>query len=152
MDPKRNPSRYYWRVIKPFAEAIYYQHKGDKEQATQIFSSIISDIKNTPFKEDAYINLARYQDIDFISISDSLNLFLLTQQNVSQRERLMWERATAADEALTIEHINSSNSTNRITIETVVRYYEELLSDYPQSFYAPYIRKRLSDLSKPSSS
>tara|TARA_R110002096_G_scaffold324349_3_gene518408 strand:+ start:11172 stop:13049 length:1878 start_codon:yes stop_codon:yes gene_type:complete len=139
-------------LIKPFADAIYFQQKGDREQSTQIFEAIVNNIENSPFKEDAFINLARYQEYDFSTLAHSINTFLEATPSASQRERLMWERAAAADQALNIEPSNSSNLSNSLTTETVIKYYEEILLDYPLSFYAPHIRNRLSDLSKPSSS
>ncbi len=138
--------------IKPFADAIYHQHKGDKEQATYLFTSITNNTDNTPFKEDAFINLARYQEHEFSELAHSLNTFLEANPTTSQRERLMWERATATDQALSVELNNNSNLLSKITTETVIKYYEEILLDYPLSIYAPHIRNRLSDLSKPSSS
>ena len=138
-------------IIKPFADAIFYQHQGNVEQASNIFSSIINSTEKTPFKEDAIINLARYNDIDYSELTAIIVDILNNDTSISQRERLMWERANAADKALNAENAGNSSSSNPITIDTVINYYEELLTDYPQSYYAPYIRNRLSDLSKPNS-
>jgi hypothetical protein len=46
------------------------------------------------------------------------------------------------------EQFFNRNPVREITKSTVELYFEELILEFPQGFYAPYARKQLSELSK----
>lgn len=136
--------------IKPFSEAVFNEITGNQEKAAELFSSIIETV-NSPYKEDALISLAGYKQIDYASLSKAIDTLLPQSRHISQRERLMWERARVADLATQQAGYTASGELNIITNEMVVNFYEELLTVYPQSFYSSFARNRLSDLIKPNS-
>ncbi|MFA5669490.1 MAG: tetratricopeptide repeat protein [Balneolaceae bacterium] len=136
--------------IKPFSEAVFNEISGNHDKATELYHAIIETDKS-PYKEDALISLAGYKQIDYVSLTKSIDTILSHPSQISQRERLMWDRARVADLATQQPTYTGSEELDIITVEMVANYYEALLTEYPQSFYSSFARNRLSDLIKPNS-
>lgn len=138
-------------MLKQFANAHYQLSIGENEMANQFLVEIAHSETNSPFKDDAYILLTKVANKmtgEFVSdISD----FLASNPYLSLKERLLWEKAKATDEAYLISLESSAKLIYEIDINKVILNYEELILEYPQGFYAPYARKRLSELPNPNS-
>lgn len=137
--------------LKDFANAHYQMSMGEKEKAKNLLFAIATSQQPTPFQDDAYIMLTKVVDISSGEYLSSISSYLANTPYLSLKERLLWERAKVTDETYTTFKGFSSEPKLDINIETVVQHYEELILEYPQGFYAPYARKRLSELPKPNS-
>ncbi len=157
--------------LTEFADAHFNLKTGEKEKAEEQFFAIAGSDLPTPFKDDSYVLLSKTVDPGSNKFLSTLTGFLNDVPGVSIKERLLWERAKASDEAYTTikehessneESIKSSkNLTTRekffggvkfeVTLNDVIENYEALILEYPQGFYAPFARKRLNELPKANS-
>tara|TARA_R110000868_G_scaffold378658_6_gene644199 strand:+ start:1856 stop:3751 length:1896 start_codon:yes stop_codon:yes gene_type:complete len=145
--------------LKDFANAHFQLSVGENKKAKEHLLAIANSESPTPFKDDAYIMLTKVADINSTEYLSSISTFLESSSSLSLKERLLWERAKASDEAYNtiLNHSNLLDEdgdeplTLSVTIEVVINHYEQLILEYPQGFYAPYARKRLSELPNPNS-
>lgn len=146
-------------TLKDFAEAHYKLSVGKKEEAKKHLLAITNSETPTPFQDDAYIILSKLMDKSSDEYLITINSYIENSPFLSMKERLLWERAKAADEAYdAIQKYESLSDkegyeplTFDVNIEEVTTHYEQLILEFPQGFYAPYARKRLSELPKPNS-
>lgn len=143
-------------VIKPFAEAHYQYSVGNDTEAEQQLLAIANSTTPTPFKDDAYILIAKNSEEQSQEYISSISQFLENTPYLSMHERLMWERARAAEETYSIQDPTKDDTIDSFfngkpVLERLINYYEELILEYPQGFYAPYARKRLNELPKANS-
>jgi outer membrane protein assembly factor BamD (BamD/ComL family) len=135
--------------LKTFSEAYFETLVGNDDEAKNKFLSFISDNPTSPLYDDVVLQLSKNPVFNASSSFELTNNFLSKSGAISNRERLMWERAKFADQALKkIQTDSEYKPENPITISLLQSYYEELILDYPQGFYSPYARKRLTELSK----
>lgn len=136
-------------VLKPFANAYFETLIGNSEVAKNQLISYLNTENQSPLYDDAVLMLSKNPTHNVSSSYSLTNEILIQNKVVSNRERLMWERAKYADQAYIKAESNSNyNPDVEISISQVILYYEELILDYPQGFYAPYARNRLTELSK----
>ncbi|MEQ9308526.1 MAG: tetratricopeptide repeat protein [Balneolaceae bacterium] len=138
-------------TLKQFANAHYQLNIGENEMANQFLVEIAHSETNSPFKDDAYILLTKVANKTTGEFVSDISDFLASNPYLSLKERLLWERAKATDEAYLISIESSTKLIYEIDINKVILNYEELILEYPQGFYAPYARKRLSELPNPNS-
>lgn len=132
-----------------FSDAYFETLIGNDEAAKTKFLRFITENPSTPLYDDVVLQLSKNPVFTATLSYELTNNFLERNGVVSNRERLMWERAKFADQALVkIQSDPDYKLGTQITISQVQEYYEELILDYPQGFYAPYARKRLTELSK----
>ncbi len=145
--------------LSEFAKAHYLLSVGEEEESKNYLQAIANSVSPTPFQDDAYIMLTKIRDMNRGEYLSNISTYLLKSPFLSLKERLLWEQAKAADEVFLTSH-NSDNSSDQnsvssssfnLKIEDVISYYEQLILEYPQGFYAPFARKRLSELPKPNS-
>lgn len=135
--------------LEAFGDAYFETITGNYEAAKTKYLSFIDNNPTTTLYDDIVIQLSKNPTFDVASSFEQTNTILSNNSNVSNRERLMWERATFAYQAYE-KLLSDSEYTPGfpVTLSLVQSYYEELILDYPQGFYAPYARKRLTELSK----
>jgi len=145
--------------LREFANAHYLLNVGKEEEAKSYLQAITNSASPTPFQDDAYIMLAKISDINRGEYLSNISTYLLKSPFLSLKERLLWEQAKAADNVfltsfdsdISPEQDNVLSASINLNIEDVIGYYEQLILEYPQGFYSPYARKRLSELPKPNS-
>ncbi|MBO6620595.1 MAG: tetratricopeptide repeat protein [Balneola sp.] len=136
-------------ALKPFADAYFETLIGNNEVAKNRLTSYLNNEPQSPLYDDAVLMLSKNPAYNVSSSYNLTNEVLAQNKVVSNRERLMWERAKYADQAYSKAESNPDYIPEvEISISQVISYYEELILDYPQGFYAPYARKRLTELSK----
>ncbi len=145
--------------LSTFADAHFNLKTGKKEKAEEQFFAIASSNDPTPFKDDSFVLLSKINNANSTEFFIKLSGFLEQSQAISIKERLLWERAKAAE--LAYEAYNQyeslapkddyENLPFEITTHTLIQNYEELILEFPQGFYAPFARKRLSELPKATS-
>lgn len=134
-------------LLEPFAKAVFESITGDYMASKEILLEMINSDPNSPLYDELLVLISENPTVD---ISKSLDLYIahLNSNAISSnKERLMWERAKYAD--LTIKRMKVDKEyqpMNEISVSTVTQYYEELILEYPQGFYAPYARTRLKEL------
>lgn len=137
------------KSIRPFAEAYFNTLTGNYEDAKNMLLTYLEESPEAPLYDDAVLLLSKNPSHNAHSTYNLTNQVLIQNKVISNRERLMWERAKFADQAF----IQSETDQNfdpevQISISEVISFYEELILEYPQGFYAPYARKRLTKLSE----
>ena len=137
------------KSIQPFAEAYFNTVTGNYEDAKNMLLTYLEESPEAPLYDDAILLLSKNPSHNAHSTYNLTNQVLVQNKVVSNRERLMWERAKFADQAFIQSEANQSFDPEvQISISEVISFYEELILEYPQGFYAPYARKRLSKLSE----
>ncbi|MBO6525201.1 MAG: hypothetical protein JJ971_15335 [Balneolaceae bacterium] len=149
--------------LTEFADAHFNLKTGEQEKAEEQFFAIAGSEVPTPFKDDSFVLLSKINTTASTEFLAKISGFLENTPAISIKERLMWERAKAADEALTaineydssVEEFGFSGQENpenpikfEVTLNDVIENYEALILEYPQGFYAPFARKRLNELPK----
>lgn len=136
-------------ALKPFADAYFETLIGNNELAKTQLISYLENEPQSPLYDDAVLLLSENPSQSVNSSYNLTNEILLKNKVLSNRERIIWERARYADQAFTkAENDSGYDPSIEISVSQVISYYEELILDYPQGFYAPYARKRLTELSK----
>jgi len=136
-------------ALKPFADAYFETLIGNNELAKTQLISYLENEPQSPLYDDAVLLLSENPSQSVSSSYNLTNEILLKNKVLSNRERIIWERARYADQAFTkAENDSGYDPSIEISVSQVISYYEELILDYPQGFYAPYARKRLTELSK----
>jgi lipopolysaccharide biosynthesis regulator YciM len=135
--------------LEPFAEAYFESITGNHEDAKNKLLALLESENQTPLYDDVILLLSKNTSLSPDQKFDLTNSSLLQSKTLSNRERVMWERAKYAD----LAYSSSTNDPKSedpafISASKVQDYYEELILTYPKGFYAPYARKRLSELSK----
>ena len=137
------------KSIQPFAEAYFNTVTGNYEDAKNMLLTYLEESPEAPLYDDAVLLLSKNPSHNAQSTYNLTNQVLVQNKVVSNRERLMWERAKFADQAfIQSETDQSFDPEVQISISEVISFYEELILEYPQGFYAPYARKRLTKLSE----
>ena len=135
--------------LTDFGDAYFETVIGNNESAKNKFLSFLANNPTTPLYDDAVLQLSKNPSFDALSSYNLTNIFISNGGAISNRERLMWERAKFADQALKKIQTDSEYKPEiPITVSLIQSYYEDLILDYPQGFYAPYARKRLTELIK----
>ncbi len=145
------------RNLSLFADAVFKQNNGDSENAAALFLAIIEDPDVVALKDDAMLFFVESKHINPVSKFERLSNFLTEITHSPLKEKLMWERAKLAEQ---LPHYTTNTncktgadcvSSNQNSLlenwnTTAQDIYEELILRYPQGFYAPYARERLSEL------
>ncbi len=136
-------------ILKPFAEAIYETTIGNDALAKEKLLAALNIEPRIPLYDDVLLKLSTNPEFSPEESYTLTNAFVEANSADANRERLMWERAKFADEALQKSEKDPAYViTTGLTKSKVEAYYEEIIINYPQGFYAPYARKRLQELSK----
>lgn len=149
--------------LSVFADAVFKENNGHTKESAELFLSIIEDPAFTVLKDDAMLFLVESVHVDNVMKLTQLSSFLNGFTVTPIKEKLLWEQAKLA-ERVNIDAIskdcettedcisNSESSNSAIELPTSARdIYEELILQYPQGFYAPYARERLSNLTNQNS-
>ncbi len=150
-------------ALQEFATAHFNLNTGKRQEATNQLLAIVQDDVPGVFVDDAYLMLSDLPEMKTDSYIASLSTYVQESPYLSQREEFLWEIAKLADELYSsLEEADKELDTEEkvftnieesinITLEKVIEAYEVIILEYPQGFYAPYARKRLSELPKPNS-
>lgn len=137
--------------LTQFAKANYLLSVGRIEDAKNSLYEIIDNTSTSPFKDDSFVLLAGIDDATTFDYIQNISTFLVNSPALSLKERLLWERAKAADEAYNISNSTEQELTFEVDLQKVLDNYGAIILEYPQGFYAPFARKRLAELPKPNS-
>lgn len=146
--------------LERFADAVFKFNNGAAEEGAELFLAMINDPDVYTMKDDAILFYVRSTHIPKAEKLIQLSNFLALNTNTPIMEKLMWEQAKLAEQinvAVNMEECktsedcffgrNSSQASGSKTYVSAREIYEELILKYPQGFYAPYARERLTKLS-----
>ncbi len=146
------------QILEPFAEAYFQSFTGNHEEANERYLAMLDDPELSVLHDDIYVQLMSSENMDPSTTFAKVANYLNEQGNaISEREKLMWQRAwlaelildPAAEEGPSVEdRFFRGENYPRVTREKVIEYYEELILEYPQGFYAESARERIKELSK----
>ncbi|HAH50714.1 MAG TPA: hypothetical protein DF712_19010 [Balneola sp.] len=152
-------------ILKPFADAIFESLCGSYQKSGETLISLMENQSAQSLYDNSLLLLSKNPTISAETILYLNEKYLSTNSNTPQKEQLLWQRATFALEAFNNKASRSESSVNKepkspeerffnltsnkeISISIIEQYFEELILEFPQGFYAPYARKQLSELSK----
>lgn len=124
--------------LKTFAEAVFLDNNGKSKQSAAIFSKIIIDSGYYALKDDAILFYVQSPHIPTEEKYVTLDNYLSTGLESPIKEKLLWEKAILS------ERLSESA---KLSVQPAEEIFEELLLTYPNGFYAPYARKRLTEFS-----
>lgn len=150
------------QMLKPFASAVEQFELGRYKEADEMLQPVLAEPYH-PLAEEALMQLSRnITPQHAASTYGALNQHLEKFTGASGlRERLLWERAHIADQLLAANDpagLDWGNSDGASTVETdwpddvsvstdeVIDFYEKILMDFPNGFYAPFARDRIREL------
>lgn len=146
-----------------FADAVFKFNNGASQESTQLFLALINDPDVYTMKDDAILFYVRSTHIPNAQKLIQLSNFLAINTNTPIMEKLMWERAKLAEQVNFNSAIQECKNSEDCFIENTPgetgsnayvsarEIYEELILKYPQGFYAPYARERLTKLANQNS-
>lgn len=137
--------------IKPFADAVRYYEQGNIEKGYRTLAVMIDSNTSHPLRDEALLEMSTHPTASSLeSLFIRLNKFTENGNNNSPfYERLLWESARIADQALTQPAVKNSLAEKSVlpsTSQELISLYEALLLSYPQGFYTSYARNRIQEL------
>jgi tetratricopeptide (TPR) repeat protein len=144
------------QVLDAVSRSMYQLHTGNYERALTVAEPLLATSGNT-FADDLVLEfstrLPKTYDAVLLKL---LNHVIEGQPTSPVRERLLWDRAALIEERHETgwSTATSANPFTFLESETVPTYseedlialYEEMLMEYPDGFYANYIREKLRTL------
>ncbi len=148
-------------MLSRFANAVFMENNGESVQSSKAFLEMISDESFTALIDDALLFFVESPHIQKATKYNKLSVYLASNPATPIKEKLLWEQAKLAEQT-SIQSIrrvcepagdcfwnlDSTTSTAEISPNDI---YEKLILEYPQGFYAPYARERLTDLTNQNS-
>ncbi|MEX2477978.1 MAG: tetratricopeptide repeat protein [Gracilimonas sp.] len=131
--------------LSRFAEAVFKDNTGQTQESAQLFLDMINDPSIYTLKDDAILFYVQSLHPEPTEKLIQLSNYLSQANNSPIKEQLMWEQAKLA------EQIDLSEKNRNLPSVTARDIYEELILSFPQGFYAPYARERLTNLSNQNS-
>ncbi len=142
-----------------FADAVFKENNGQADESAELFLNMINNSDFTALKDDAMLFLVESVHIKDEIKYNQLGNFLTANVSTPIKEKLLWEQAKLA-EKVNLRNLkqecessedcfwNSDSSNLPISAQQI---YEELILQYPQGFYAPFARERLTNLTNQNS-
>lgn len=140
-----------------FSEAVFLYNTGQKTESAERFLGMIDDLQFQTLKDDALLFLVKSDQVHPYLKYAKLDTYLSARNPTPMREQLMWEQAKLAEQLSTetysfncgdeMECVQPESESDFANLSIPVRQlYEQLILEYPQGFYAPYARERLTSL------
>ncbi len=120
--------------LKTFSDGVFSKNHGQMKEGSEIFYRIINSPEFVALKDDALLYYAQSNHISEEDRYVALENYLSTGFSSPIREKLLWQKALLA------EKMNTASPTE---IQPAIEIYEDLILTYPNGFYAPYARERL---------
>ena len=147
--------------LSVFADAVFKENNGESEESARTFLEIINAEDFAALKDDALLFFVESPHISKEIKYNELSVFLTANPATPIKEKLLWEQAKLAEQTNfqsvkqacestedCFWNLDSTTSTREISAKDI---YEKLILEYPQGFYAPYARERLTSLTNQNS-
>ena len=143
-------------LLEPFSDFIYDLRTGNFETALKTAKSILED-PGHPLKDHAIVEFTSRAPVSFlVTLYPVLADQVKSGMSSPLRERIMWERARVAkilfnsdlpDEQQAIissDIVTQDTKVNlNISESDLAEFYEQLILEFPDGFYAPFARREL---------
>ncbi|MEX2362204.1 MAG: hypothetical protein WD597_01220, partial [Balneolaceae bacterium] len=145
--------------LDTFADAIFKNRNGASSQSSEIFRKLANQNNFSPLKDEAMLFYVSSKNVADSTKLAELSSFISTNPITPLKEKLLWEQAKFAEKTnLRVQANNCktpescvSGSAAASSSISAREIYEELILSFPQGFYAPYARERLTDLTRENS-
>ncbi len=135
-------------TLKPFADAIFDFQTGNKKESGEKLLTYIDNSTSTPLYDNAILLIAKNPTVKDSVILNLTENFIASNNFTSKKDQLMWQRAKFALQIYQKNVNEQETELPDISKSQVERYFEELILEFPQGFYAPYARKYLKDITE----
>lgn len=141
--------------LSRFANAVFKENNGKSSESAGLFLQMINDPDFYTLKDDAMLFFVQSSHVEKVEKFIQLSNFLSTNTNTPIKEKLLWEQAKLAEQTGYIvntdgcsdkENCIETQNTAAMPSVSAREIYEELILSFPQGFYAPYARERLTKL------
>jgi len=157
--------------LDPFAKAVEYFSQGKDQLGSNKLQDLFDQGAYHPLVDDAILEMSTHKTSENVmTIYQALVSYLDQSGKTSPlQERLLWEKARIADQFVTNENVRFSLSNNNAdslsaeqqffnrskqqgrppiptNTEELITIYEDILMNYPNGFYASYVRSRINEL------
>lgn len=138
--------------LHAFADAVYKAHNGQEKESAGRLKAFIHNPGFTALKDDALLLLLQSGQVSDTEKLAELSYFLAAKPLSAKTEKLLWKQARLAEItglsiskscSLPANCLSTANTGNSFTAREI---YEEIILTWPQGFYAPFARHRLSNL------
>lgn len=131
-----------------FAKAIQEKNAGDFSTSIELLDQFIKENPSSPLYDDALLHLVQLSSSKVPALED----FVFHENLSPLKEQFLWMLATSLENFTAVSCDEQENDcVERNTTYSQYELLEKIIMDYPQGFYAPYARKRLSELPNPNS-
>lgn len=148
-------------LLEPFSDFIYDLRTGNYEAALETAKPILDD-PGHPLRDHAIVEFTSRAPVsNLVALYPVLTDQIKSSMSSPLRERIMWEKTRIAkiifnSDLSNIEQtINSldfvSQDTNfafNISESDLAEFYEQLILEFPDGFYAPFARRELQNLTE----
>lgn len=146
-------------LLETIGSSLYSIHTGNYNEAIQELEPILAQT-NHSFSDDLILELSselpdQYNQLKFQLIDRAIQ----SQPYSPLKERLLWDQATLVEfymknmdlpppppSSIEFYSFLDSNINLEFTEQHLVDLYEELLIEFPNGFYAPFVREKLENL------
>lgn len=134
-----------------FADAVFNENNGGTKESADQFLAIIEESGFSPLKDDALLFFVESSHIDKALKFAQLSSFLTGVSQTPIKEKLLWEQAKLAEQVTGDNCESAEDCFFDGSNASASDIYELLILQYPQGFYAPYARERLTDITNQNS-
>ncbi|MGF1669460.1 MAG: hypothetical protein ACFCU6_03355, partial [Balneolaceae bacterium] len=150
------------KILHDFSDSIFELRTGNFEEAFRKFENILKNPQH-PLADNAIVELSSRVPAPFlIALYPVLVTHIESNLYSPLRERMMWERARIAKIIFNSEDSGNNQTIinsdfvieNNIKVDLnlsesdLIEFYEQLILDFPNGFYAPFARQEILNLSE----
>ncbi len=141
--------------LQPFAKAMEYYSQGQNTMALNELADITGGRSSHPLADEALLEMSLHISPESAPvIYRRLERYLSDNGRYSPlHERLLWEKARIADQAVIHKQNNNNSGPGReqvspypSSVEKIIALYETIILEYPTGFYADFARNRIQEL------
>lgn len=145
-------------LLETIGNSLYSIHTGNYNEAIQQLEPILAQT-NHSFSDDLVLELSAELPDQYNQLKLQLiNRGIQSQPNSPLKERLLWDQTTLVEyyranidlpptpAGSPFYSFLDSNINLEFTKQHLVDLYEELLIEFPNGFYAPFVREKLENL------
>ena len=143
-------------LLNSISESLFAMHTGNYDEALDFLEPIFSESRNL-FADDMIVELASSLPLEYNPlVLQLIEQVLDTNPQSPLKERLLWDRANIAEQIILYDGIFSAMPYRYDFIEEseIVYYshndlselFEELIMEFPDGFYASFVREKLQAL------
>lgn len=142
-------------MLETIGNSMYFIHTGNYEEALSELEPILAQSAHS-FADDLTLEISSELPDQYNKLKlQLLNRVIQSQPYSPLKERLLWDQATLVESTLNVNGIPESSFSFgfleseqelQFTRQHLIDLYEELLIEFPNGFYAPFVREKLENL------